>query len=92
MRRLLLAAALLGAFVLAVPALAEPGRVVKETFHEEFFNEIEAFCGTDMVVESHFVVDGTTTISRADAMGSSTSPIGSGSRKRSRTWTTTSSS
>jgi hypothetical protein len=62
MRRLLLAAALLAALVLAVPALAEPGRVVKETFHEEFFNEIEAFCETDMVVESHLVVDGTTTI------------------------------
>ena len=62
MRRLLLAAALLATLVLAVPALAEPGRVVKETFHEEFFNEIEAFCETDMVVESHLVVDGTTTI------------------------------
>ena len=62
MRRLLLAAALLATLVLAVPALADPGRVVKETFHEEFFNEIEAFCETDMVVESHFVVDGTTTI------------------------------
>jgi hypothetical protein len=62
MRRLLLATALLAALVLAVPALAEPGRVVKETFHEEFFNEIEDFCGTDLVVESHLVVDGTTTI------------------------------
>jgi hypothetical protein len=62
MRRLLLAAALLAAFVLAVPALAEPGRVIKETFHEEFFNEIDAFCETDMVVESHLVVDGTTWI------------------------------
>jgi hypothetical protein len=61
-RRLLLATALLAALVLAVPALAEPGRVVKETFHEEFFNEIDAFCETDMVVESHLVVDGTTTI------------------------------
>ena len=36
--------------------------MVKETFHEEFFNEIEAFCETDMVVESHLVVDRTTTI------------------------------
>jgi hypothetical protein len=62
MRRLLLAVALLGALVLAVPALAEPGRVIRETVHEEFFNEIEAFCGTDMVVESHLIVDGTTTI------------------------------
>jgi hypothetical protein len=62
MRRLLLATALLAALVLAVPALAEPGRVVKETVHEEFFNEIEDFCGTDLVVESHLVVDGTTTI------------------------------
>jgi hypothetical protein len=62
MRRVLLAAALLATVVVAVPALAEPGRVVKETFHEEFFNEIEAFCDTDMVVESHLVVDGTTTI------------------------------
>ena len=62
MRRLLLAAALLATLVLAVPALAEPGRVVRETFHEENFNEIEDFCETDMVVESHFVVDGTTTI------------------------------
>jgi hypothetical protein len=62
MRRLLFATGLLAALVLAVPALAEPGRVVKETFHEEFFNEIEAFCETDMVVESHLVVDGTVTI------------------------------
>ena len=62
MRRVLLAAALLATLILAVPALAEPGRVIKETVHEEFFNEIEAFCETDMVVESHFVVDGTTTI------------------------------
>jgi hypothetical protein len=62
MRRLLLAAALLAVLVLAVPALADPGRVIKEDVHEEFFNEIEAFCETDMVVESHLVVDGTTTI------------------------------
>lgn len=62
MRRVLLAAALLATVVLAVPALAEPGRVIKETVHEEFFNEIDAFCGTDMVVESHLVVDGRTTI------------------------------
>jgi hypothetical protein len=62
MRRVLLAAALLAAVVLAVPALAEPGRVIKETVHEEFFNEIQAFCETDMVVESHLVVDGRTTI------------------------------
>src|SRR5687767_6726871 len=62
MRRVLLAAALLATVVVAVPAQAEPGRVIKETFHEEFFNEIEAFCDTDMVVESHLVVDGTTTI------------------------------
>jgi hypothetical protein len=62
MRRLPWAAALLAALVLAVPALAEPGRVFKETFHEEFFNEIDAFCETDMVVESHLVVDGNVTI------------------------------
>ena len=62
MRRLLLAAGLLAALVLAVPALAEPGRVFKETFHEEFIEEIDAFCETEMVVESHLVVDGTTTI------------------------------
>jgi hypothetical protein len=62
MRHLLLATALLAAFVLAVPALAKPGRVIKETVHEEFFNEIDSFCETDMVVESHVVVDGTTTI------------------------------
>jgi hypothetical protein len=62
MRRLLLATASLAALVLAVSALAEPGRVVKETVHEEFFNEIEGFCGTEMVVESQVVVDGTTTI------------------------------
>ena len=43
MRRVLLATALLAAVVLAVPALAEPGRVIKETVHEEFFNEIDAF-------------------------------------------------
>ena len=61
MPRLLLAAAFL-AVLLAVPALADPGRVVKETVHEEFFNEIEGFCDTDMVVESHLVVDGRTTI------------------------------
>ena len=62
MRRLLLAAGLLATLVLAVPALGEPGRVVKETVHEEFFNEIEGFCETDMLVESHLVVDGRTTI------------------------------
>ena len=62
MRQLLLATALLAAFVLAVPALAKPGRVIKETVNEEFFSEIEAFCDTDMVVESHLVVNGTTTI------------------------------
>ena len=62
MRRLLLAAGLLAALVLAVPALAEPGRVFKETFHEEVIEEINAFCETEMVVESHLVVDGTTTI------------------------------
>jgi hypothetical protein len=62
MRRLLLATASLAALVLAVPALSGPGRVVRETVHEEFFNEIEGFCGTDLVVESHLVVDGTTTI------------------------------
>ena len=62
MRRLLLAAASLAALVLCVSALAEPGRVIKEPVHEEFFNEIDAFCDTDMVVESHLVVDGTTTI------------------------------
>ena len=77
MRRLLLAAALLAALVLAVPALAKPGRVIKETVHEEFFNEIDAFCETDMVVESHLVVDGRTRSGRAGAMGSSTSPTGS---------------
>jgi hypothetical protein len=55
-------AALLAAVLLAAPALAEPGRVVKETVHEEFFTEIEGFCDTDMVVESHLVVDGWTTI------------------------------
>jgi hypothetical protein len=48
--------------LLAVPALAGPGRVVREPVHEEFFSEIEDFCGTDLVVESHLVVDGTTTI------------------------------
>ena len=62
MRRLLLAAGLLAALVLAVPALAEPGRVFKESFHEEVIEEIDAFCETEMVVESHLVVDGTTTI------------------------------
>jgi hypothetical protein len=62
MRQLLLATASLAALVLAVPALAEPGRVFKETVHEEFFNEIEGFCETDMVVGSHLVVDGTLTI------------------------------
>jgi hypothetical protein len=62
MRQLLLATALLAALVLAVPSLAEPGRVVKETVNEEFFNEIEGFCETDMMVESHVVVRGTTTI------------------------------
>src|SRR5262245_65018221 len=62
MRRLLLGAALLAGLVLALPALAEPGRVVRESVHEEFFNEIEGFCDTDMLVESHLVVDGRTTI------------------------------
>jgi hypothetical protein len=62
MRQLLLATASLAALVLALPALAEPGRVFKETFHEEFFNEIEGFCEADMVVGSHLVVDGTLTI------------------------------
>ncbi len=59
MRRLQLAAALLAALVLAVPALAKP---IKEPVHEEFFNTITDFCETDLVVESHLVVDGTTTI------------------------------
>ena len=62
MRRLPWAAALLAALVFAVPALAEPGRVVKETFHGELFNEIDGFCETDLVVESHLVVDGNVTI------------------------------
>jgi hypothetical protein len=57
MRQLLLATALLAALVFAVPAQSEPGRVFKETVHLEDFNEIEAFCETDMVVQSHFVAD-----------------------------------
>jgi hypothetical protein len=57
MRQLLLASALLAALILAVPAQAEPGRVFKETVHVEDFNEIEGFCETDMVVQSHFVAD-----------------------------------
>jgi hypothetical protein len=57
MRRLLLATALLAALVLAVSAQAEPGRVSKETIHLDDFNEIEGFCETDMVVQSHFVAD-----------------------------------
>jgi hypothetical protein len=57
MRRLLLATALLAALVAAVSAQAEPGRVVKETIHVEDFNEIEGFCETDMVVQSHLVAD-----------------------------------
>jgi hypothetical protein len=57
LRQLLLATALLGTLVLAVPAQAEPGRVVKETLHVEEFNEIEGFCETDMTVQSHFVAD-----------------------------------
>ena len=57
MRRLLLATALLAALVLGVSAQAEPGRVFKETIHVEDFNEIEGFCETDMVVQSHFVAD-----------------------------------
>jgi hypothetical protein len=48
----------LAALVLAVPALAERGHVFQESFHEEFTNEIDGFCETDMVVESHLVVDG----------------------------------
>ena len=62
MRRLQLATALLAALVLAVPALAEPGHVVKESFHEELFSEIEGFCDSDMVVTSDVVVDGKRTI------------------------------
>jgi hypothetical protein len=57
MRPLLLATALLAALLLAVSAQAEPGRVFKETVHVENFNEIEGFCETDMVVQSHFVAD-----------------------------------
>jgi hypothetical protein len=57
MRQLLLATAFLAALVLAVPALAEPGRVFKETVHVDDFNLIEGFCDTDMVVQSHFVAD-----------------------------------
>jgi hypothetical protein len=57
MRRLLLATALLAALVLAVSAQAEPGHVFKETVHLEDFNEIDGFCGTDMLVRSHFVAD-----------------------------------
>jgi hypothetical protein len=62
MRRLLFAVASLAALVLAMAALAEPGRVVRETVDEEFFNEIDDFCGTGMEVESHVVVSGRTTI------------------------------
>jgi hypothetical protein len=57
MRRLLLAMALLAALVAAMSAQAEPGRVFKESIHIEDFNEIEGFCETDMVVQSHFVAD-----------------------------------
>jgi hypothetical protein len=57
MRRFLLPTALLAALVVAVPALAEPGRVFKETVHIEEFNEIDGFCGADMTVRSHFVAD-----------------------------------
>ena len=57
MRHLLLATASLAALVLAVPALAEPGHVFKETVHEEFVNDIEGFCETEMFVQSHLVVD-----------------------------------
>jgi hypothetical protein len=57
MRRLLLATALVAALVAAVSAQAEPGRVFRETIHVEDFNEIEGFCETDMVVQSHFVAD-----------------------------------
>ncbi|HET8873835.1 MAG TPA: hypothetical protein VFM83_09125, partial [Gaiellaceae bacterium] len=57
MRQLLLATAFLAALVLAVPALAEPGRVFKETVHVDDFNLIEGFCDTGMVVQSHFVAD-----------------------------------
>ena len=57
MRQLLLATASLAALVLALPALAEPGRVFKETVHLDNVNLIEGFCETDMVVQSHFVAD-----------------------------------
>jgi hypothetical protein len=52
-----LAGALLAALVLAVPSQAEPGRVFKETVHEDDLNLIEEFCETDMVVQSHFIAD-----------------------------------
>jgi hypothetical protein len=52
-----LAMALLAALVAAMSAQAEPGRVFKESIHIEDFNEIEGFCETDMVVQSHFVAD-----------------------------------
>ena len=62
MRRLLLATALLAGLVLAVSAQAEPGRVIKQTIHEDDLNLIEGFCETDMAVQSHFVADVTVKI------------------------------
>ena len=52
-----------------MPALAEPGRVIKETFHEEFFNEIEAFCDTDMVVRAIWSSTGPPRSGRVGAIG-----------------------
>jgi hypothetical protein len=54
--------ALAATAVVVFAAAAGAGPPVRETIHEEFFNEIDGFCETDMVVESHLVVDGTTTI------------------------------
>ena len=56
MRRLLLAA-VMAALVVAVPALAEPGHVFRETVHLDDVNLIGDFCETGMVVRSHFVAD-----------------------------------
>ena len=57
MRRLLLAPALLAALVVAVPAQAEPGRVFRETVHEDDLNTIEDFCEAGLTIQSHFVAD-----------------------------------